>query len=160
MLFFHHDQLRASFLPPGPHDTHTFWLTAPFDQLCFTPKCLINFFTAVGKLFFVFLFFFLKQRGWYLTLSALVCYFCPLKEECQEMHLDDEWQLLEYQISHSGRGARDVLDNRMWGGNLTALSHACRIALQPHCFLHHSIVCVSVCVCIYVCVCFGWHPEH
>lgn len=42
------------------------------------------------------------------------------------------------------RGAGDVLDNRMCGGNFTDFSHAFRIALQPYRFLHHSVVYVCV----------------
>lgn len=48
------------------------------------------------------------------------------------------------------RGAGDVLDNRMCGGNFTDFSHAFRIALQPYHFLHHSVV--YVCVCMYAIV--------
>lgn len=70
------------------------------------------------------------------------------------MTTDIYWNTRTHIHLRTCRGAGDVLDNRMCGGNFTDFSHAFRIALQPCCFLHHSVeyVCVHAFVSKWMCL--------
>lgn len=73
------------------------------------------------------------------------------------MHYDDSYWNSCVARPHACGRARDVLDNRMCGGNLTGFSHAFRIALQPCRFLQLSDVYVHVYACARVFVYLRQH---
>lgn len=162
MLFFHHDQLCVSFLPPRPHDTHTLFFDWHFALMIPTsPQSVCQPFTGARKLLYSL--FYLSRRVDISICPVLCCSFSErCAKKCITMTNDNYWNTGAHIHIRTCRGAGDVLDNRMCGGNFTGLSHAFRIAPQPYCFLHHSGVYICVCVCVSKTmgfVCSGKHPE-